>query len=253
MTPATALALVGVGFLAGVVSVVVSLASVISYPALLALGLPPVAANVTNTVSLVFSGIGAAAGSRPELRGLGRGPLRLGAVAAVGGAAGAGLLLLLPASTFAFAVPLLVAGASGLILAQPVLARARGPAASGGRRRRVFLLGALVAASAYVGYFGAAGGVLLLAVLSELVVLPLVRTNAVKNVVAGMANAVAAVAFVLVGPVYWPAVPPLALGFLAGGWVGPSVARRVPAPALRRLIAGCGLAVAAVLAARTYG
>jgi hypothetical protein len=91
------LVLIGAGTLAGVASTVAALASLVSYPVLLALGLPPVSANVTNTVALVFTGAGAAAGSRPELAGQGRLVARLGALTALGGAAGAALLLLTPA------------------------------------------------------------------------------------------------------------------------------------------------------------
>lgn len=242
-------ALVVVGVVAGIVSTVVSLASVISYPALLALGLPPVAANVSNTVSLVFTGIGSTAGSRPELRGLAGTALRLGAVTACGGATGAALLLMLPERTFALVVPLLVASASLLLLVQPRWAARVG---AGPRRVTPWLLLALFAAAVYVGYFGAAGGVVLLVVLGAMLDLPLVRVNAVKNVVSAMANAVAATAFVLLGPVVWSVVVPLSAGFLVGGWVGPSIARRLAAATLRLMICGCGLAVAAVLAWRTY-
>jgi uncharacterized membrane protein YfcA len=111
--------LAAAGVLAGVVSTVVSLASIVSYPALLAFGIPPLSANVTNTVSLLFTGLGAAAGSRPELAGQGRLVLRLGWITALGGAAGAGLLLATPSATFEMIAPLLIAGASLLLLLHP--------------------------------------------------------------------------------------------------------------------------------------
>jgi len=110
------LALLGVGVLAGIVSTVASLASIVSYPALLALGLPPVSANVTNTVALMFTGLGAAAGSRPELAGQGRRVLRLGLVTAIGGGVGAALLLLTPSRIFEYAAPVLIAAGSLVIL-----------------------------------------------------------------------------------------------------------------------------------------
>lgn len=251
------LVLAAAGVAAGVVSVVVSLASLVSYPVLLALGLPPVAANVTNTVALVGTGIGATVGHRPELAGLGRLCVRLCVVGAAGGAAGAGLLLVLPATSFEAAVPVLVAAASVVILVQPAItARLAARSAAGARGvrprvRRGLLAAALLAGCVYVGYFGAAGGVVLLAVLTPLLAgLPLVRVNAVKMVVAASANAVAAVGFVAFGPVDWGAAVPLGLGFLAGGWVGPAVARRIPAAAFRLLIGVSGLAVAAWLAVR---
>ena len=243
------LLLFGTGVVAGVVSVVVSLASVISYPALLALGVPPVAANVTNTVSLVFTGMGSTLGSRRELGGLGRTVLRLAAVTALGGATGAALLLLLPGRAFELVAPVLVAGASVLLWLQPRL-RERLPLHPRGMTPPTVL--ALYAAAIYTGYFGAAGGILTLVVLGSILEVPLVRLNAVKNAIAGFANGVAALGFVVFGPVDWSAVVPLAAGFLLGGWLGPSVARRLPEDVLRALVAGCGVTVALVLAWRTY-
>jgi uncharacterized membrane protein YfcA len=250
VTPVELAVLALVGVAAGVVSTVVSLASVVSYPALLALGLPPVAANVTNTVSLVFTSLGAAAGSRPELAGQGRRVAAVGAVAAAGGALGAALLLRTPPGAFSAAVPGLIAFASAAILVQPrITLRAR---TAGGRPSWSWGIG-VVAAAVYVGYFGAAGGVLMLAALGGLLRDELVRLNALKNVVSGLANGVASVGFVLFGPVHWAAVIPLASGFLVGGSIGPRLARRLPTGSLRLLIAGSGLTVAAVLAVRTYG
>jgi uncharacterized membrane protein YfcA len=243
------LVLIAVGVLAGVVSTVVGLASVISYPALLARGLPPVAANVSNTVSLVFTSLGAAAGSRPELAGQGRRVLGIGALTAAGGAIGAALLLRTPPGAFTAAVPVLIAVASLALLFQPMITR-RTELASGPPSRLWVI--AVAVAAVYVGYFGAAGGVLMLAALGGLLRDDLVRLNALKNVVSGLANGVAAVGFVLFGPVHWAVVVPLGAGFLVGGRLGPGLARRLPARSLRRLIAGSGVTVAAVLAVRTY-
>lgn len=240
-------ALIAVGMAAGVVSAVVSLASVVSYPALLALGLPPVAANVTNTVALVFTGVGTVAGSRAELAGQGRRVAALGALTCAGGGAGAALLLATSSRVFEAVVPALIAFAAIVILLQPRLVSRIGEATPS----RWWAL-AVFATSVYTGYFGAAGGVLQLAVLGLLFRDDLLRLNALKNAISGLANAVASIGFVLFGPVRWTALPPLALGFLVGGWLGARLARRLPRGALRLLIAGCGLAVAAVLAVRTY-
>jgi uncharacterized protein len=236
------------GVLAGVVSVVASLASLVSYPALLAVGLPPLAANVTNTTALVFVGFGSAAGSRPELAGQRSRLWRLGALNAVGGAAGAVLLLVTPASAFEAVVPWLIAGASVVLLAGPRLRRGEPE----GREDSRLLRASVLAVAVYTGYFGAAGGVLALAVLTALLNQTLARTIAIKNVISAVANAVAAIAFAVFGPVSWSAVAPLAVGFLTGGLIGPAVVRRLPGGPLRVFIALCGLAVAAKLALATY-
>lgn len=241
--------LFGVGVLAGVVSIVVSLASVVSYPALLALGLPPLSANVTNTVALVFTAVGATAGSRPELTGQRDRVLRLGVLTALGGATGAVLLLATPSGTFELIAPWLIAGAS-LILLQPQARRtAERPQGEDSRLLRV----ALFTVAVYTGYFGAAGGILMLAVLTAMIDLPLVRINAVKNTISGLANAVAAAGFALFGPVRWAAVIPLAAGFLVGGWIGPSLVRRLPGQVLRVVVAVCGIGVAVKLGIDAYG
>ena len=114
-----ALLLLAAGTLGGIFSTVVSIASLVTYPALLALGVPPLSANMTNTVSLVLTGAGSVLGSKPELAGQGRRVIRLGIVTALGGAAGAAVLLLTPASTFTEVVPVLIGGASLVLLVQP--------------------------------------------------------------------------------------------------------------------------------------
>ena len=119
MTFSEALLLLAAGILGGIFSTVVSIASLVTYPVLLALGVPPLSANMTNTVSLVLTGAGSVLGSRPELAGQGRRVIRLGIVTALGGAAGAAVLLLTPASTFTKVVPVLIGGASLVLLVQP--------------------------------------------------------------------------------------------------------------------------------------
>ena len=248
MTVAGALVLVAVGVAAGLVSTVASVASFVSYPALLAFGLPPLSANMTNTVSLLFTGAGAAAGSRPELAGQGALIRRFGLLAAVGGGAGAALLLVTPAEEFQRIAPVLIGAASLVLLAGwPPAPDAR----RGGRHGPLPLL-AFCGVAMYVGYFGAAGGVLMLTVLLALLAEPIARVNAVKNVASGFANLAAAVAFALFGSVDWAVVPPLAAGFLVGGWLGPAVARRLPARLLRAGVGLCGLAVAVTLALTAY-
>jgi uncharacterized membrane protein YfcA len=246
---AAILVLFGAGTLAGIASTVASLASVVSYPVLLALGLPPVTANVTNTVALVFTGAGAAAGSRQELAGQGRLIRRLGPLVAIGAAAGAALLLLTPASAFEAVAPVLIGAASLVLIVQP---RIRGMTARPDGERSWPLRGALAAVAVYIGYFGAAAGILLLATLTAMLDQPLARVNAVKNVLNGFANGVAAVAFAVFGPVRWAAVAPLAAGFLVGGWIGPALVRRIPADALRVAIGVGGIVLAVRLGLTAY-
>jgi len=230
-----ALVLLAAGTAGGILSTVAAIASLVTYPALLALGVPPLAANMTNTVSLVLTGVGSIAGSRPELAGQGRRVLRLGVITALGGAAGAAILLLTPASTFTTVVPVLIGGASLVLLVQPRLSMLTPPAVA-----------------LYVGYFGAAAGVMLLVVLSAMITEPLIRVNAIKNAVSGMANATAAACFALFGDVRWKLVVPLAAGFLLGGWIGPKIARRVPTGVFRVLVSLCGLGLAVKLGISAY-
>jgi len=246
------LLLLAAGTLGGIFSTVASVASLVTYPVLLALGVPPLSANMTNTVSLVLTGAGSVAGSRPELAGQGRRVLRLAAITALGGAAGAAVLLAAPAGSFALVVPVLIAGASVVLLVQPAIKKRSERAEASARPPGLAHRAALFAVAMYVGYFGAAAGIMLLVVLSGMLDEPLVRVNAIKNAVSGAANAMAAVCFALFGDVRWRFVVPLAAGFLIGGWIGPAIARRVPAQAFRVVVAVCGLGLAAKLGLSAY-
>ena len=236
------------GVAGGLAGSIAGLASVASYPALLAVGLGPVAANVTNTIALLAYGAGSISGSRPELTGQAPRVRRLGAAALLGGATGCALLLLTSEATFERIAPLLIAGASLAILTRPRPRPPHGPAHRDGRAlpAGVYLVGI------YGGYFGAASGVIMLALLllgtGEL----LPRANALRNVLLAFANVVAAVGFALFAPVDWLAIVPLALGLFAGGRLGPIVVRHAPAGALRALIGLAGLALAVVLAIDAY-
>jgi len=236
--------LVVAGVLAGMSGSIGGLASLFSYPALLLAGLAPTAANVTNAVALVATTVGAAGGSRPELAGQGRYIWKLCVVSTLGGSAGAALLLTTPPGVFEKVVPALIGGASIALLLGPRLRRAGGePHRAGvGTQLLVFLI------SVYSGYFGAAAGVLMLAVLLAISQQTLARTNAAKNLICGASNGVAALIFALIGPVHWVAAVSLAAGSLAGGWLGPWVVRRLPAGPLRVGIALAGLALAGKLA-----
>ena len=245
--------LAGAGVLGGLTGSIAGLASVATYPALLLVGLPPVTANVTNTVALVFNGVGSVWGSRPELEGQQKWIMRIAPVAVLGGAAGAALLLSTPAEGFEKVVPILLGLASAAIL----LPR------RGNRRVRVadhqrHTAGVLLESTAifliciYGGYFGAAAGVLLLALLLRAGHATLAHANAGKNVILGIANGVAAIIFAFLAPVHWPAVLALGIGCLIGSRLGPIVVRHAPATPLRILIGAAGVALAVKLGIDAY-
>jgi uncharacterized protein len=250
MTIYLAGALVAAGVGGGIAASVASVASIVSYPALLALGLPPLAANVTNTMALVFSVPGGMLGSRPELHGQRDRVLRLSAVTAAGGAVGATILLVAPPGAFTYVVPVLIAGSSVALILQP---RLRALAPRPGAERSRWRLGAMFCVAVYVGYFGAAGGVLMLAILAATLTESLIRVNAIKNVVGGAANLVAAVIFARYAPVDWAFVPLLALGFAVGGFTGQHLVRHLPVRLLRIVVALAGLGLAVKLGAAAYG
>ncbi len=239
--------LVLAGAAAGLAGGVAGLASVISYPALLAAGLPPVTANVTNTVALVFSSVGSVLGGRPELRGQGPRMRVLGLVGLLGGTLGAVLLLLTPADAFEKVVPVLIGGAAvGVLIPRP-----RAPRHATGTDARWVVAG-VFAVSVYGGYFGAAAGVLLLALLLNATTDSLPVSNAIKNAVLGLANGIAAVGFALFSDVRWLVALPLAVGFFAGGLLSPMLVRRLPATPLRLLIATLGVGIAIRLGLQAY-
>ena len=245
-----ALLLVAAGFGGGLVGSVAGLASIVTYPALLATGLTPVAANVTNTVSLVFSTTGSVSASRPELRGQGEAVRRLALCGALGGGLGGALLLLTPSGSFELVVPWLVALGS---LAMLVRRRLERTPAGGGHRGGLALLAGTALVGVYGGYFGAGAGVMLLALLLHATDESLPRSNAAKNVVLGVANAVAALAFMAFGSVRWTAVVPLGLGMFVGGRLGPAIVRRLPAERVRITVAIAGMGLAVKLGIGAYG
>jgi hypothetical protein len=254
MTWWDAAVLAAAGVLGGLTGSIAGLASVATYPALLLVGLPPVTANVTNTVAVVFNGIGSVLGSRPELKGQGRWLKRIVPVAALGGLIGALLLLTMPAEGFERVVPLLLAFASVAILIPP---RPRKDATVASHRRHTATVilesAAIFVICIYGGYFGAAAGVLLLAMLLRAGGATLAHANASKNVILGVANVVAAVLFIFLAPVQWSAVIPLGLGCLVGSRLGPIVVRHAPAKPIRLAIGAAGLALAVKLGVDAYG
>ncbi|MGH3258386.1 MAG: sulfite exporter TauE/SafE family protein [Streptosporangiaceae bacterium] len=237
-----AVALLGAGIVAGLVGTAGGITSLVSYPSLLAVGIPALSANVTNIVAVVACWPGSALASRPELTGTGSWLRRWAPVAALGGAAGSALLLSTPAGLFTRVVPFLVIVGSLALLAQPRLSarRQRRP----GSQTRLGLPMGLFTLSAYSGYFGAGSGVMILALLLFTTDSELPKANALKNMLLGTAALISAIAFAVFGPVDWAAAAPLSIGMFAGSTLGPRVTRRLPATVLRGLIALLGVALA---------
>jgi hypothetical protein len=244
MSASTALAIFAAGLAAGAINTIVGSGSLITFPTLLAVGYPAVTANVTNTVGLVPGVASGSIGYRRELAGQRPRLLVLGVPAVAGGITGAVLLLVLPGSVFRRIVPVLILVACGLVLAQPALSR-RLAARRGSDEHHggVGLLATVFATGVYGGYFGAAQGVMLIALLAIFLSDDLQRLNAAKNVLALLVNGAAAIIFVAAAHVAWGAAGVLAAGSIIGGQLGATVGRRLSPTLLRTLIVVVGVAV----------
>ena len=242
--------LIVAGVVSGTVNALAGGGSLLLFPALLTVGFPPLAANVTNSVIQSPGYLGLALGSRPELRGQ-QDRVRSSAGAAVAGSlVGSLLLLVLPATLFDAVVPTLVGLASVLLGAQPWLARWIGEPESDAPDRRAVLLPAVFLAAIYGGYFGGALGVILIAVLALTTRDDLRRLNAVKGVLSLIISVVSVVVFAIGAPVDWLVVALLAPANLIGGFLGAKLAGRLPAPVLRAAVVMVGLTVSIYLFAR---
>lgn len=251
---ALAIALAGVA--AGTINTVVGSGTLITFPTLLAFGVPPVTANVSNTIGLVPGSWSGAFGYRRELAGQRSRVLRLGAASLLGGLAGAVLLLLLPAGAFEAIVPALIGLGVVLVVLQPRISAwvARRHERLGRERSGVtgawWVWPAILVTGVYGGYFGAAQGVLLMAVLGIGIQETLQRLNGVKNVLGGIANSVAGVLFVVVADVDWLVVLLIGVGSILGGQLGATIGRRLPAAVLRAVIVVVGVVALVVLLLR---
>jgi uncharacterized membrane protein YfcA len=234
--------LIGAGIVAGVMGSAGGITSLVSYPALLAVGIAPLPANVTNVVAIVGSFPGSALGSRPELRGQAGWIRRWAPVAAAGGVLGVTLLLLTPNHLFNRLVPFLLLSAGLLLLVQPSISRWH--SARGGGGGDAILGVGIFAVSAYSGYFGAGSGIMALALILITVDQTYPRANALKNMIVGVATVVAAVGFLLFGPVRIVAALYLGSGLLVGSFIGPKVARRLPGDVLRLFAAALAVGLA---------
>ncbi|HMH90790.1 MAG TPA: sulfite exporter TauE/SafE family protein [Streptosporangiaceae bacterium] len=249
------LAIFVAGVAAGTLNAIVGSGSLITFPTLLAFGIPPVVANVSNNVGLVPGNASAAWGYRRELAGQRSRLLWLAIFSALGAVAGAAALLALPAGAFNVIVPVLILLSCVLVLLQPRLSariaarreREQGEAgAEGGSRDRAIrggpvLAGGLFGAGIYGGYFGAAQGVLVIGLLGTFLDEPMQRINAAKNVLVGFVNGVAAVVYVIFAHVSWIVVLLIAVGSTLGGLIGARAGRRLPATALRIFIVAIGV------------
>jgi uncharacterized protein len=243
--------LLAAGALAGVAGTAGGIASLVSYPALLVVGLGPLPANVTNLVALLTVGAGSTLASRQELAGQRAALRRWAPVCAVGGTLGGILLLVTPSAVFDWVVPFLVAGAALVMLAQP---RVTAWHASRERAHADAALVALVLAiSVYSSYFGAGSGIMMLAAFLVLGRQELPRANALKNTLTPFTNVIPAAIFAAEGRVVWVAAIALAMGAFVGGTFGPRIVRRSPERHLRYVIGACGLALTGWLLANAAG
>ena len=251
MSPTEAVLVALAGVAAGTINTVVGSGTLITFPTLLAFGVPPVTANVSNTVGLVPGSMSGVVGYRRELAGQRGRVLRLGSASLLGGIAGALLLLWLPSSAFDAIVPALIALGVLLVVLGPRIQRsvaARAESRGGIPDHGVWWVWpAVAAAGIYGGYFGAAQGVLLMAILGIGVADSMQRHTATKNVLALLVNAVAAAVFVAVADIDWAVAGLIAVGSVVGGQIGAGVGRRLPPTLLRAVIAVVGVVALVVL------
>ena len=247
MTPWAALAILAAGLGAGTVNAIVGSGSLITFPTLLALGYPPVLANVSNNVGLVPGSVSAVHAYRRELVGQRSRLLTLGPASVAGALTGAVILLALPHSVFKAAVPALVLLAALLMALQPRVTKwlaERGDRHVHGGAPLVigvFLTGI------YGGYFGAAQGVILMSLLAIFIDDDLQRLNGTKNALALVVNAVAGIVFILAAHIDWTVAALIAVGSIAGGQLGGHYGRRLPTAVLRACVVTVGVTVSIVL------
>ncbi len=240
MTPWEAAAVFAAGIGAGGINAVVGSGSLITFPTLLAVGLPPIVANVSNNVGLVPGGVTGVLGYLPELKGQRARLMRLGVASVIGSLIGGVLLLQLPEKAFQIIVPVLIGAACVLVVVQPKLngwLAGRRTHPHGGPWLWLGVLGA----GMYGGYFGAAQGVVLIGLLGVFLDEELQRVNAAKNLLSLLVNLTAAILFTLVAHVDWTAALLVALGTAVGGFLGARVGRKLPAPVLRGVIVCIGI------------
>lgn len=261
MTAAHIALLLIAGLAAGTVNAIAGGGSLVTFPALVATGLPTVAANVTNSVAVFPGYVSSVVGSRQDLAALAaedpkqgrRRLLALAPTAVIGTAAGCTLLLATPARAFDKVVPFLVLGAGAVLAFQSRLRSVVGhPHDMPPRRRLLALHGMVLVGSVYGGYFGAALGVMFVAALGLVLATSLARVSALKNALSALVGFVTLVVFALFGPVDWADVAVLAPATVTGGYVGARLARRLPAKVLRAMIVTFAGVIGVYLLLRAY-
>ncbi|KRM87106.1 hypothetical protein FD19_GL001258 [Lacticaseibacillus thailandensis DSM 22698 = JCM 13996] len=244
--------LLAAGIAAGLSSSMAGLASIVSYPALLSLGVPPVSANVTNTAALVFTGIGSTASSTKELGQHKKVTIKATVLALIGGIIGSLILVVAPASSFKRIVPFLI-----LFAALLMVFSGRGQMGKRSQLDQQSLLSrgganvAMLLVGLYTGYFGASAGVIMLAIMATND-LDFPVNNAIKNFASLIANFVAFIVYIFTANIYWSMVLPLGIGLFIGGYVGPMLVRHIPALIMRRVIIGLAFVLAGYLFVQEY-
>lgn len=244
--------LVIAGGIAGLLSSVAGLASLVSYPVLLSVGVPPVSADVTNTAALIFTGVGSTMSSVKELKGNQSTMWHVGILTACGGIIGCLILAFLPSSSFERVVPFLILLAAIMMMVSGHHEKAASQTAPDSLLKRSLKNIAIFFVGIYIGYFGAAAGIFMLAILTVTLAKPFAVSNAIKNFSALLTNLISLVIYAVTIKVYWLMAVPLAVGMFAGGYLGPIVVRHVPVKLMRTLITIAAFGLAAYLFYTTY-
>jgi uncharacterized membrane protein YfcA len=233
---------------AGAVNTVAGGGSLLTFPLLLALGHPPLQANVTNSIGVSSGNLGGMLGYRRELVGQREAVRRCGVAGAIGGLCGSVLLLRTPEAAFRAIVPVLIAAAALLVLVQPAINAWLNRRAARGLPHPLWAPLAVGAVAVYGGYFGAAMSIMVLAVLGFLLPDTLQRSNALKTSITLVVNGVSAIIFAFFGPVAWGPAIALVVSTAVGGYLGAGLARRLPDPVLRGVVVAIGLVAAVTVA-----
>ncbi|HLI24578.1 MAG TPA: sulfite exporter TauE/SafE family protein [Acidimicrobiales bacterium] len=242
-------AVAAAGVAAGAVNAIAGAGSLITFPTLVAVGLTPLSANVTNSIGVVPGNLSGTWGFRRELGGQGRRLGLLATPAALGSILGGVLVLILPPHTFALVAPVLLGVGAIITLVQPAISRVVNQSET--RRNAAALIGGVFVVAVYGGYFGSGIGVLFIALLTIFVAETLPRLNAFKTVLQALSNGVAGILFAVFAPVNWWLALTLAVSSAAGGPVGARLSLLIPAKWLRLVIGVLGLVAAVLLALRS--